>query len=112
MKKQLALLLFFNFTLITLAQELVNDTITRTATIKTSITGNYVELIPETPTLNQIAGAPKAFYTYYWEFGDGNYSTKKDPKHTYKNKGTYEVKLWATNNYDTGTVRLLIFLNS
>lgn len=102
MKRPLFLLLFSGFNLITFSQELINDTITRTATIKTSVTGNSVILTPETPTLNQIAGAPKAFYTFYWEFGDGNYSTKKTPEHTYKNKGEYEVKLWATNNYDTG----------
>ena len=80
----------------------VNDTLTRAATIKSTTHGNEVIFIPETPALNQIAGAPKAFYTHYWEFGDGHYSTEEKPKHVYKNKGEYEVKLWATNNYDTG----------
>ncbi|NMH87488.1 DUF7849 domain-containing protein [Flavivirga algicola] len=81
---------------------LVNDTLTRTATIKSVTNGNETFFIPETPALNQIAGAPKTFYTHYWEFGDGHYSTEEKPKHVYKNKGEYEVKLWATNNYDTG----------
>lgn len=80
----------------------INDTISRTATIKTSVTGNVATFTPETPELNQIAGAPKAFYTYYWEFGDGHYSKEKAPKHVYKDTGDYEVRLWATNNYDTG----------
>ena len=80
----------------------VNDTITRTAIIKYDVNRNEVNFTPETPELNQIAGAPKAFYTHYWEFGDGKYSTEETPKHSYKNKGEYEVKLWATNNYDTG----------
>ncbi|MDO5972501.1 PKD domain-containing protein [Flavivirga aquimarina] len=85
------------------SQQLVaNDTLTRTATIKSTTNGNEIIFTPETPTLNQIAGAPKAFYTHYWEFGDGHYSTEEKPKHVYKNKGDYEVKLWATNNYDTG----------
>ena len=83
-------------------QLLVNDTLTRTATINSKTNGNEVIFTPETPALNQIAGAPKAFYTHYWEFGDGHYSTEEHPKHVYKNKGEYEVKLWATNNYDTG----------
>ncbi len=78
------------------------DTLTRAATIIFKTTGNEVEFTPETPPLNQIAGAPKAFYSYYWEFGDGNFSKEKKPKHIYKSKGTYDIKLWATNNYDIG----------
>ena len=86
-----------------ISQEIqVNDTITRTATIEYDVNGNEVNFTPNTPELNQIAGAPKAFYTHYWEFGDGKYSTEEAPKHVYKNKGEYEVKFWATNNYDTG----------
>ncbi|XCF06331.1 PKD domain-containing protein [Tamlana crocina] len=84
------------------AQEILNDTLARTATIKTEINENLVMFNPETPELQQIAGAPKAFYTHYWEFGDGHFSTEENPKHIYKEKGEYEVKLWATNNYDTG----------
>lgn len=85
------------------AQKLiVNDTITRVANIKNTTIGNTVLFTPETSVLNQIAGAPKAFYTHYWEFGDGHYSTEEKPKHIYKKTGEYEVKLWATNNYDTG----------
>lgn len=79
-----------------------NDTIKRVALIDSKVVSNTVEYTPQTPILNQIAGAPKAFYTYHWEFGDGNYSTEPNPKHIYKNKGNYDVKLWTTNNYDTG----------
>jgi len=78
------------------------DTLKRSASIEYNAKGNEVIFTPQTPVLNQIAGAPKAFYTYYWEFGDGHYSTNKTPTHIYKNKGNYEVRLWATNNYDTG----------
>ncbi|MCB0448532.1 MAG: PKD domain-containing protein [Confluentibacter sp.] len=102
MKKFIVLFLFVASALAASAQKLVNDTITRTATIKTNATGNMVLFTPETPTLNQIAGAPKAFYTHFWEFGDGHYSTEPTPKHIYKKPGEYEVRLWATNNYDTG----------
>jgi len=101
-KLRLSYLLFF-ISVFAIAQETqVSDTITRTATIEYNVNANEVNFTPKTPELNQIAGAPKAFYTHYWEFGDGNYSTEENPKHIYKNKGEYEVKLWATNNYDTG----------
>lgn len=84
------------------AQSIENDTIERTASIVYSVNGNKVSFNPETPQLNQIAGAPKAFYTYYWEFGDGDYSFEEKPKHTYKKKGNYKTQLSVTNNYDDG----------
>jgi len=102
MKKYIVLFLLFVCMLSASAQKLMNDTITRTATIKTNVTGNAVLFTPETPVLNQIAGAPKAFFTHFWEFGDGHYSSEETPKHIYKKTGDYEVKLWATNNYDNG----------
>lgn len=34
---------------------------------------------------------------YAWNFGDGNTSTDKDPKHTYAAAGTYTVSLKASN---------------
>jgi len=84
------------------SQSILNDTISRNAIIEYSINGNNVSFIPETPDLNQIAGAPKAFYTYFWEFGDGDYSMEKEPTHSYKTKGEYKVQLSVTNNYDDG----------
>lgn len=102
MKNYFLLLFFVLFQTFFYAQTVNNDTITRTATIEYTTNGNKVSFTPKTPQLNQIAGAPKAFYTYYWEFGDGNYSFEKAPKHTYKNKGNYKAKLSVTNNYDDG----------
>src|SRR5690554_1425496 len=78
------------------------DSISRVATIKHQEEGTAIRFFPETPTLEQIAGAPKAFYSYYWEFDDGTFSKEENPTHQYKTPGDYEVKLWATNNYDTG----------
>ncbi len=52
--------------------------------------------------LHPIAGAPEAFYSYYWEFGDGNFSFAENPAHVYKDTGDYDVRLFATNNYDDG----------
>ncbi|WP_347373507.1 PKD domain-containing protein [Aequorivita sp. Q41] len=84
------------------SQNPVQDTLTRTAPIFYDVMGNKVAFRPEMPPLNQIAGAPKAFYTYYWEFGDGSFGFKEKPKHAYKNKGEYTARLWSTNNYDNG----------
>ena len=90
------------FPMLGISQINTNDTIPRIAPISYDIDGNQVTFGAEMPPLNQIAGAPKAFYTYYWEFGDGNYSFEKNPTHTYPKSGSYQAKLWATNNYDNG----------
>ena len=52
--------------------------------------------------LNQVAGAPEAFYSYYWEFGDGQFSFEEKPRHNYRDTGLYDTRLFATNNYDDG----------
>ncbi|MEJ6981857.1 PKD domain-containing protein [Pedobacter sp. P351] len=52
--------------------------------------------------LRQIAGAPVPFYTYFWEFGDGSFSFEKDPLHSYRDTGTFDIRVYATNNYDDG----------
>ncbi len=90
------------FPFLCFGQILTNDTIPRVAPISFEIQGNQVTYGSDMPPLNQIAGAPKAFYTYYWEFGDGNYSFKEKPIHKYKKPGEYKIRLWATNNYDNG----------
>lgn len=104
MKKLYYLFLFFSFYTVGLSsQELIKkDTLQKKATIKHTINENELLLTPITPPLRQIAGAPKAYYSYFWEFGDGKFSKQKEPKHTYKTKGDYEVKLWVTNHYDVG----------
>ena len=96
------LVLFFCFPELVKGQTKVKDTITRRATIGYDKNGNQVSLKPETPPLIQIAGAPKASYSYLWEMGDGNYSKEVTPKHIYKKKGEYKVNLSVTNNYDNG----------
>jgi hypothetical protein len=80
----------------------VKDTTTRRANINFDKKGNSVVFKAETPPLIQIAGAPKANYTYFWEYGDGSYSKTAEPKKVYKKPGEYKVNLTVTNNYDNG----------
>ena len=101
MKSLLVFLISFSAT-ITFSQTKVKDTITRRATITYNQNGNAVSFKPETPPLIPIAGAPKPSFSYLWELGDGNYSKEAEPKHVYKNKGTYNARLAVTNNYDNG----------
>lgn len=100
MKKLIPLLLFlFSCSLFSQTSK---DTITRKASIGFDKKGNSVSFKPETPPLIQIAGAPVANYSYFWEFGDGSYSKEKEPKKVYKKQGEYKVNLAVTNNYDNG----------
>lgn len=103
MKTLLTILFFFTLSFSLIAQDVqVIDTTRGTVIIDYKKNENAVQFSPKTPPLNQIAGAPKAFYSHYWEFGDGQYSKAEKPQHSYKKAGEYEVKLWTTNNYDTG----------
>jgi PKD repeat protein len=82
------------------ARAQVNDT--AAAEIAPCINDNQVKFGAALRPLHQIAGAPASFYTYFWEFGDGSYSFEKEPVHIYKDTGSYDVRLYATNNYDDG----------
>ena len=79
-----------------------NQEIGHTSNIKETIHNNKVEFKAKLSPLRQISGAPKSFWTNLWEFGDGEYSFKENPTHTYKENGEYTVRLSATNNYDDG----------
>ena len=100
--KQLLFLIIFLSSTILFSQTKVKDTVTRRATINYNQNRNVVDFKPETPPLIPIAGAPKPSYSYLWELGDGHYSKEAEPKHVYKNKGTYTAQLVVTNNYDNG----------
>ena len=54
----------------------------------------------QNPPLSQIAGAPTAFYTHYWEFGDGGFSFEESPLHVYEKAGPYPALLASTAHYD------------
>ena len=78
----------------------INDT--AAAGIDPQIENNQVKFSAIVRPLRQIAGAPESFYSYFWEFGDGSYSFEKKPVHVYKDTGDYDVRVYATNNYDDG----------
>ncbi|KQB38639.1 PKD domain-containing protein [Flavobacterium aquidurense] len=100
--KPLSSIFFLLLSLFSFSQTKVKDTITRRANIGLIQNGNVITYKPETPPLIPIAGAPKPSYSYLWELGDGHYSKEAEPKHVYKNKGTYTTRLAVTNNYDNG----------
>ena len=75
---------------------------TAAASIDLQLKDNKAVFSTSLRPLRQIAGAPEAFYSYYWEFGDGNFSFAENPAHVYRDTGTYDVRLFATNNYDDG----------
>ena len=103
MKNQLIFFIFIVLSQTAFSQDIkVMDTTRRVASITYSKNGTEVKFTPETPVLTQIAGAPKAFYKHFWEFGDGDYSNEETPIKQYKKQDEYEVKYWATNVYDTG----------
>jgi PKD repeat protein len=82
------------------ARAQVNDT--AAVEIHPQVNDNQVKFGAALRPLHQIAGAPASFYSFFWEFGDGCYSFEKEPVHVYKDTGDYEVRLYATNNYDDG----------
>jgi hypothetical protein len=73
-----------------------------TAAINFQLNNNQAIFISSLRPLQQIAGAPEAFYSYYWEFGDGQFSFEEKPTHNYRDTGLFNARLFATNNYDDG----------
>jgi hypothetical protein len=72
------------------------------AIINHTIENGQVKFSSVLRPLRQIAGAPEPFYTYFWEFGDGQFSFEKEPQHIYPDTLKYDVRLFATNSYDDG----------
>lgn len=68
----------------------------------TSEANGSVTFTPVMPPLMQKPGAPPAYWTYFWEFGDGTYSMEMNPTHQYAQAGDYNASLDATANYDDG----------
>ncbi len=64
--------------------------------------GNYLRFLPDTTGSNLKANPlakqlnQKPYFTYFWNFGDGNYCTDPNPEHVYKAAGNYTVILELT----------------
>lgn len=74
----------------------------RVADFSVTPEGNGYRFNPIPPPLEQKAGAPPSFWSYYWEFGDGSFSFEERPLHHYERSGNYQQYLSATAHYDDG----------
>ncbi len=59
-----------------------------TASFSMKTSGLHVDLV------NQSSGAD----SFYWDFGDGTFSSALNPSHTFSAKGNYKVKLYASGS--------------
>jgi PKD repeat protein len=68
---------------------------------------------PLTVTFNADASTslPAAWATWRWTFGDGTFSSVKNPVHTYLTGGTYTVSLTATNLGGTNVMTRVGYIN-
>ena len=50
--------------------------------------------------------------TYFWDFGDGNTSTERNPIHTYQDDGEYVVTHTVTNDFGEDSIEQTVSLGS
>lgn len=98
------LFVFLVFTYLTKAQQLTAIDTSRIATYTIATEGMAVTFTPVMPPQEQVAGAPPAFYSYFWEFGDGNFSKDPNPTHVYAAVGEYTPHLSVKAAYDNGSL--------
>lgn len=91
----------FSF-LLSLVQASAQEAPDRQLEFTTAESNGRVVFTPVMPPLIQKPGAPKAYWTYFWEFGDGSYSEEENPAHVYARAGDYYASLDATAHYDDG----------
>lgn len=64
---------------------------------------------PKTITFTDLStNSPTA---WSWNFGDGQFSSAKNPTHTYQSGGDYDVKLTASNTTGSGTKTRLAYIS-
>lgn len=80
----------------------ISTTLPATANFTKTISGVNVQFT------NQSSEA----FAYHWSFGDGNFSTQKDPSHTYLSYGSYNVRLIAFNTCKNDTSYQTIVVGS
>jgi PKD repeat protein len=95
------------------------DTFTDSLFVKPKSRVNFSPLAPEACMFDTIyfndstryrRGSGNNVLTYLWDFGDGNTSTAKNPKHAYALAGTYTVKLkvWDPSCVDSLSRQVII----
>ena len=94
-------LLFFFLSAFFITQNLIAQE-ERPVDFSTQQEGDALRFIPQPPPLQQMAGAPPAYWQYFWEFGDGSFSFEEQPLHAYPDGREYEVILALTATYDHG----------
>jgi parallel beta-helix repeat protein len=60
--------------------------------------GQYYGLINEPMQFYGLAIGGFKPYSWFWDFGDGNFSDEQNPSHTYTEAGNYDVVLTVTDN--------------
>jgi len=86
------------------------------------LTVGNTDTLPESPNIEQVEliGSNVTFNTdstdvisYTWDFGDGsNFSTERNPTHTYVNNGDYVVSLTVTNECGSTTSTDTVFMRT
>ena len=85
----------------------VTLTVTNANGSDVSVQNNIIEIFatPEPDFSFNVSGTIASFFNlstnanlYFWDFGDGTFSTQTDPVHDYLTDGVYEVTLTATND--------------
>jgi len=94
--------LIFNFTVDPLPEAKIS------APLK-SCSGVDVQFMDESNA--KVAG--KNITAWHWDFGDGSFSNEKNPKHAFKDKGSYKVRLYVTaeNGCSSDVVETEILVN-
>jgi len=60
-----------------------NAQLADSAIVATIDSNNRIQFSAKLPKLTQIPGAPEPFYTYLWDFGDGNqFNGQSPPAHS------------------------------
>ena len=65
---------------------------------------------PLTTNFTSNPSGGSGFYTYSWDFGDGNTSTAQNPSHTYSNTGSYTATVTVSDSVTTSQSSTLISL--
>ena len=92
MKQPLPTLLLLSFLLTSLQAQI-------SITTESGNRYQYKVSPPAIQAMDNLKGSQKAEWGYYWEFGDGHFSSDASPTHSYDAQGSYEVRVYLTPQY-------------